>query len=70
MIDKFVRSMAEAMHGIRDGSTVLMPGFGDVGAPHALLDGLIEQGATDLTLVINPPGACTSRVPRPRAWRG
>jgi hypothetical protein len=28
MIDKFVRSMAEAMNGIEDGSTILMPGFG------------------------------------------
>ena len=56
MIDKFVRSMAEAMNGIRDGSTVLMAGFGEVGAPHALLDGLIEQGATDLTIVVNSAG--------------
>jgi 3-oxoadipate CoA-transferase alpha subunit len=56
MIDKFVRSMAEAMNGIRDGSTVLIAGFGDVGAPNALLDGLIEQGATDLTLVVNSAG--------------
>ena len=56
MIDKFVRSMAEAMNGIRDGSTVLIAGFGDVGAPNALLDGLIEQGATDLTLVVNSTG--------------
>ena len=63
MIDKFVRSMAEAMNGIKDGSTILIPGFGEVGQPNALLDGLIEQGATDLTLVVNsagrirPPGA-------------
>ncbi|WP_043342518.1 3-oxoacid CoA-transferase subunit A [Belnapia moabensis] len=56
MIDKFVRSMAEAMNGIRDGSTVLMAGFGEVGAPHALLEGLIEQGATDLTIVVNSAG--------------
>lgn len=56
MIDKFVRSMAEAMNGIRDGSTVLIAGFGDVGTPNALLDGLIEQGATDLTVVVNSAG--------------
>ncbi len=61
MIDKFVRSMAEAMNGIRDGSTILMAGFGEVGAPNALLDGLIEQGATDLTVVINSAGRV--RVP-------
>lgn len=61
MIDKFVRSMAEAMNGIRDGSTVLMAGFGEVGAPHALLEGLIEQGATSLTIVLNAAG----RVQKP-----
>ena len=56
MIDKFVRSMAEAMNGIADGATVLIAGFGDVGSPNALLEGLIEQGATDLTLVVNSAG--------------
>ncbi len=56
MIDKFVRSMAEAMAGIKDGATVLVAGFGDVGAPNALIEGLIEQGATDLTLVVNSGG--------------
>ena len=56
MIDKFVRSMAEAMNGIKDGSTVLIAGFGDVGTPNALLDGLIEQGATGLTIVVNAGG--------------
>ncbi|MBL6455732.1 3-oxoacid CoA-transferase subunit A [Belnapia sp. T6] len=56
MIDKFVRSMAEAMNGIRDGSTILVAGFGEVGVPHALLDGLIEQGASNLTIVVNSAG--------------
>jgi len=56
MIDKFVRSMAEAMAGIPDGATVLVAGFGDVGAPHALLEGLIEQGAGNLTIVVNSVG--------------
>ncbi len=56
MIDKTVRSMAEAMAGIADGSTILLGGFGAVGQPNALLDGLIEQGATDLTVVANNAG--------------
>ena len=51
MIDKFVHSMADAMAGIPDGSTVLLGGFGDVGIPTPLLDGLITQGARDLTIV-------------------
>ena len=43
MINKIVQSMADAMTGIKDGSTVLLAGFGSVGQPNALIDGLIEQ---------------------------
>ena len=57
MIDKFVQSMADALAGIKDGSTVLIGGFGDVGQPDQLIDGLIEQGATDLICVANNAGA-------------
>jgi 3-oxoadipate CoA-transferase alpha subunit len=57
MIDKRVHSMAEAMAGIKDGDTVLLGGFGSVGQPDALLDGLIEHGAKDLVIVANNAGA-------------
>src|SRR5690348_13933509 len=56
MIDKIVRSMAEAMAGIEDGATVLLGGFGAVGQPNALIDGLIEQGAKRLTIACNNAG--------------
>src|SRR4051794_3969621 len=56
MIDKFVRSVAEALDGIKDGSTVLIAGFAQVGEPRALIDGLIEQGAKDLVVVHNTAG--------------
>ena len=48
MIDKFVRSMADALDGVADGATVLIGGFGSVGQPDALIEGLIERGARDL----------------------
>ena len=57
MIDKIVQSMADAMAGIEDGSTVLLAGFGSVGQPNALIDGLIEQGAKDLTVAANNAGS-------------
>ena len=57
MIDKRVRSMAEALDGIEDGATVLIGGFGSVGQPDALIEGLIEQGATGLVCVANNAGA-------------
>jgi 3-oxoadipate CoA-transferase, alpha subunit len=56
MINKIVQSMADAMVGIRDGAVVLLGGFGNIGQPHALLDGLIAQGAKDLTVVSNNAG--------------
>jgi 3-oxoadipate CoA-transferase, alpha subunit len=56
MINKIVQSMADAMAGIRDGAIILLGGFGNIGQPHALLDGLIEQGAKDLTVVSNNAG--------------
>ena len=56
MINKIVQSMAEAMAGIRDGAVVLIGGFGSIGQPNALIDGLIEQGAKDLTVVANNAG--------------
>jgi len=56
MINKIVRSMAEAMAGIADGSVILLGGFGSIGQPNALIYGLIEQGAKDLTVVANNAG--------------
>lgn len=56
MIDKFVRSVAEALADVKDGSTVLIAGFAQVGEPRALIDGLIEQGAKDLVVVHNTAG--------------
>ena len=56
MIDKFVRSVADAIGYVTDGSVVLVGGFGSVGQPNALIEGLIEQGAKDLTVVANNAG--------------
>jgi len=56
MIDKIVPSMVEAMAGIRDGSVVLLGGFGSIGQPNALINGLIEHGAKELTVVSNNAG--------------
>jgi len=56
MINKIVQSMGDLMAGIKDGATVLLGGFGAVGQPNALIDGLIEQGAKDLTVACNNAG--------------
>lgn len=56
MIDKIAGSIAEALAGTPDGATVLIGGFGTSGIPNELIDGLIEQGARDLTVVNNNAG--------------
>jgi 3-oxoadipate CoA-transferase alpha subunit len=56
VIDKAVRTAAEAVAGIKDGSIVLCGGFGTAGVPDALFAALIEQGARDLVVVSNNAG--------------
>jgi 3-oxoadipate CoA-transferase alpha subunit len=56
MINKFVASVADALQGIEDGSTVLLGGFGAVGQATHLIEGLIETGVKDLTIVANNAG--------------
>ncbi len=56
MIDKRVNTVVEAVAGIRDGSTVLVAGFGDVGIANTTIEALQAQGARDLTIVSNNTG--------------
>lgn len=56
MIDKRVATVDEAVAGITDGATVMIGGFGRAGQPVELIDALIAQGATDLTIVNNNAG--------------
>jgi 3-oxoadipate CoA-transferase alpha subunit len=56
MIDKCVDSPAQAVADIFDGASVMIGGFGRAGMPDQLIDALIEQGATDLTVINNNAG--------------
>jgi 3-oxoadipate CoA-transferase alpha subunit len=56
MINKIVASVGEAVADIRDGSTVMIGGFGTAGMPSELIDALIAHGARDLTIVNNNAG--------------
>lgn len=56
MLDKIVDSVAQALTDVRDGATVLIGGFGTAGIPAELIDGLIAQGARELTVVNNNAG--------------
>jgi 3-oxoadipate CoA-transferase alpha subunit len=56
MIDKIVPHFAAALAGVPDGATVMIGGFGTAGLPNELVEALIEQGATGLTVINNNAG--------------
>ena len=56
MIDKNYSSVASAVADIPDGATVMVGGFGASGSPIELIHALIDQGATDLTVINNNTG--------------
>jgi len=56
MINKIATSVADALIDIQNGATVMIGGFGTAGIPTELIDGLIAQGAKDLTVVNNNAG--------------
>lgn len=53
MIDKRVQSIACALEGLRDDSTILVGGFSTSGRPSDLLRGVLELGIKGLTLIAN-----------------
>ncbi len=56
MLDKTARDVELAVAGIFDGATVMIGGFGTAGLPFELIDALIVQGATNLTVINNNAG--------------
>lgn len=52
----FIDTVGEAVAGIKDGSTVMIGGFGNAGQPFELIDALMDCGAKDLTVVNNNAG--------------
>ena len=52
----FLEDADEAVADISDGARVLVGGFGAAGMPYVLIDALVRQGATNLTVVNNNAG--------------
>ena len=57
MIDKRIESVSESVAGISDGSSIMIGGFGEAGSPIELIHALIDQGASDLTVISNNTGS-------------
>jgi 3-oxoacid CoA-transferase subunit A len=55
-LDKVVATPAAAVADIADGSSLAVGGFGLAGIPWFLIEALLEQGASDLTVVSNNCG--------------
>ena len=55
-INKIMNDFETAVAGVKDGSTILVSGFGGAGMPTELLNALRDQGATNLTIVSNNAG--------------
>ncbi|MGF7233884.1 MAG: CoA transferase subunit A [Frankia sp.] len=55
-MDKVVASAAEAVADIGDGASLAVGGFGLCGIPSVLIEGLLAQGATNLSTVSNNCG--------------
>ena len=56
MIDKFVQSIGDALHDVRDGATVLIGGFGAVGPRTNLSRGSSPRARRNLTIIANNAG--------------
>jgi 3-oxoadipate CoA-transferase, alpha subunit len=56
MTARVCASADEAVADVADGSVVLVGGFGMAGMPVELIDALVRQGASDLTVVSNNAG--------------
>ena len=64
MIDKFMGDIETALHGIADGASIMVGGFGSVGQPNALIDGLVTLGIGNLTIIANNAGAAFGGLPK------
>jgi 3-oxoadipate CoA-transferase, alpha subunit len=56
-MNKQVASAIDAVSDVPDGATIMIAGFGESGVPSALIDALIEHGASGLTVITNNAGS-------------
>jgi 3-oxoacid CoA-transferase subunit A len=54
--DKVVEGIAAALADVEDGARIMVGGFGLCGNPDALIAGVVDRGARELTLISNNAG--------------
>ncbi len=55
-MNKVVKNVEEALHGIEDNMTIMLGGFGLCGIPENSINGLIKKGVKNLTCISNNAG--------------
>ena len=56
MINKEVKNVVEALHGVESGMTLMLGGFGLCGIPENAIAQLVKLGVSDLTCISNNAG--------------
>ena len=56
MINRVVKNAEEALHGIKDGMTLMLGGFGLCGIPENCIAELVKKGTKNLTCISNNAG--------------
>lgn len=51
-----VRTLEEALQVITDGCTLMYGGFGGIGTPPTMIEGILQKGIKDLTIIGNDTG--------------
>lgn len=51
-----VKSLEEALHAINHGCTLMYGGFGGIGTPPTLIEGILNKGVKNLTIIGNDTG--------------
>ncbi|NOU84606.1 3-oxoacid CoA-transferase subunit A [Paenibacillus sp. LMG 31460] len=51
-----VRTLEEALQAITDGCTMMYGGFGGIGTPPTMIEGILQKGIKDLTIIGNDTG--------------
>jgi acetate CoA/acetoacetate CoA-transferase alpha subunit len=51
-----IRTLEEALESVTDGCTLLYGGFGGIGNPPTLIEGILAKGARNLTIIGNDAG--------------
>lgn len=56
VIDGKVRTLEEALLAFNDGCTLMYGGFGGIGTPPTMIEGILQKGIKDLTIIGNDTG--------------